>query len=113
MMTHLIIRDLLDSKDLDQNGLGEIKGGNSPWSNPLPLFADGASAYSYAYTGVMGSTGLLGSYTNAYAYRDPQNFLAVTSISVTSATATYFAVIGAISNGSSTPSIFVQSWSFT
>lgn len=111
-MTRLTICDLPNPKVLDRNGMYEIKGGNLAQSTPFPLFGARASAYAYAHADAVGSNGFVSTYTNAFAYNNSHNFLSLISISVASAQSVSVAVIGAISDGSSIPRIFIQSWSF-
>lgn len=113
MMARIIIRDLSNPKMLDQNRMDEIRGGNLAWSSTLfPLFGARAGAYAYAHADAMGSNGFESTYTRALAYSDSSNFLSLVAFSVASAQSVSFAVIGAISNGSSIPRIFIESWSF-
>ena len=113
-MARIIIRDLSDPKVLNQNGMDKIRGGNLGWpSSPFPLFGARAGAYAYAHVDAMGgSNGFASTSTSALAYSDSHNFLSLIAFSVTSAQSVSFAVIGAISNGSSIPRIFIESWSF-
>lgn len=77
-MTQLIIRDLSDSKVLDTTDLNEIKGGMYQPSYPS-LFGS-STAFADGYANAIGPNGsYANTYTNAFAYKDPYNFVTVAS----------------------------------
>jgi hypothetical protein len=86
-MTNLILRDLPDSKVLDTTTMHELKGGM--FVPGVPLFGI-TTAGAHADANAIGPNGgYVNTYTNAFAYKDPLNLVAVATATSNSVAVAY------------------------